>query len=372
MLAFINYRAEDTGGVAFALEQSLLQAFGEGSVFLDHRNIEPGESWPDRLRDAVDSATHVLVLIGEEWLTLQGAYGQRRLDSPKDWVRLEIASALAQGKKVIPLLVDETEPLVREALEMLPDIVDLADLQARPLVIRNWGGTFGELQRFLEKEGFSALRIESGKRAVPVPFRSNVPPRGRAPFVGRAPLLTRLVEVFASAEPTQLVVLHGPSGAGKSELAREYARTQQGRYPGGTFVVDVRSSGPPHDLARIGRTVFGLAFAPELPLEDQCIQALLAFGAAPCLLIYDNAASPEGLDPWLPRAGQPCHLLVTSTWERWDPRWQTRARWRRSPTPTPASSSRRWRGSSSRGVTASAWWSSRVGCPSSCCRRPRS
>jgi tetratricopeptide (TPR) repeat protein len=323
VLAFINYRAEDTGGVALALAQSLREAFGDDAVFLDHRDIEPGEPWPDRLQGELDRASHLLVLIGPKWLTLQGAYGQRRLDDLDDWVRREIAAALAGGKVVIPLLVDAAGPLAPAALRALRDIEALATRQARSLVTRDWDGTFGALQQHLEREGFAARRTEADARPLPAPFRSTVPPRGRAPFVGREPLLAQLAEAFSAAEPTQLVVLHGPSGVGKSELAREYARTQQARYPGGTFVIDVRASGPPPELARIGRVVLGLVFSPDLSLEDQCIRALLTLGAARCLLIYDNAPRPERLDAWLPPAGQPCHLLVTSTWERWDPRWQT-------------------------------------------------
>ena len=60
----------------------------------------------------------------------------------------------------------------------------------------------------------------------------------------------------------------------------------------------------------------------ELTLRDQCGRTLLSLGGAPFLLIYDNAAGPESVQDWLPPAGVGGHVIVTSTWERWDARWQ--------------------------------------------------
>jgi hypothetical protein len=49
-------------------------------------------------------------MIGPQWLTVcerEGArQGQRRLDDPDDFVRIEVESALARGIPVIPVLVD--------------------------------------------------------------------------------------------------------------------------------------------------------------------------------------------------------------------------------------------------------------------------
>src|SRR5205807_9568360 len=107
-------------------------------------------------------------------------------------------------------------------------------------------------------------------------------------------------------------ILHGTPGVGKTELAREFARREQARYPGGTFFVDLGSGALPIDLARIGKNILDLEFSPDLPLPDQCLQALLAFGSAPTLLIYDNVAPAEAVEGWLPPAGMPCHVLITT------------------------------------------------------------
>jgi hypothetical protein len=46
-----------------------------------------------------------LVVMGAGWLTATDSTGQRRIDDPKDHVRIEIEAALARNIPVVPLLV---------------------------------------------------------------------------------------------------------------------------------------------------------------------------------------------------------------------------------------------------------------------------
>src|SRR5262249_34045163 len=48
----------------------------------------------------------LLALIGPGWLDARDASGQRRLDNPLDFVRLEIEAALRRNIRVIPVLLD--------------------------------------------------------------------------------------------------------------------------------------------------------------------------------------------------------------------------------------------------------------------------
>jgi hypothetical protein len=83
--AFISYRTEDSQAVATTLERELKRIPAWGEVFLDHRSLDAGESWPKRLRAEVQRADVVLLLIGPRWLTLQAPDGIRKLDDPDDW-----------------------------------------------------------------------------------------------------------------------------------------------------------------------------------------------------------------------------------------------------------------------------------------------
>jgi hypothetical protein len=79
----------------------------------------------------------LLALIGPQWLTITNKKGQRRLDDPEDYVRLEIEAPLTRKIRVIPILVDEAQmpgadelpatlaPLVyRHAVEINPITFD--------------------------------------------------------------------------------------------------------------------------------------------------------------------------------------------------------------------------------------------------------
>ncbi len=106
MKIFISYRRDDSAGYAGRLFDHLSVNFGPKSVFMDIDTIEPGEDFRKVVRNAVGSCDVVLVMIGRQWLTMTDPQGQRRLDDPRDWVRVEISSALVQPNvRVIPVLV---------------------------------------------------------------------------------------------------------------------------------------------------------------------------------------------------------------------------------------------------------------------------
>lgn len=67
----------------------------------------------------------LLAVIGRQWLGA-GEIGARRIDDPSDLVRLEVSTALAQGIRVVPLLIDDTQ---MPPSEKLPE--DLRSLKFR-------------------------------------------------------------------------------------------------------------------------------------------------------------------------------------------------------------------------------------------------
>jgi hypothetical protein len=124
---FINYRRDDTAATAGRLHHALEQAFGRDDLFMDVDSIPPGEEFVDYLKSKVDKCDIFLCLIGPNWLDVKTEDGERRLDNPDDYVRIEIAAALARKIRAIPVIVDGAK---------LPKAIDLPD-DLRSLVRRN-------------------------------------------------------------------------------------------------------------------------------------------------------------------------------------------------------------------------------------------
>jgi acylglycerol lipase len=128
---FLSYRHADTAASARSLQLELRQRFRDVPVFMDLDSIKPGVEFPQEIREAVGSCAVLVALIGRQWATLADEQGHRRLDDPKDWVRLEIQAALGRGVPVIPVLVDDARPLRAEQLPA--KLRKLAEIQAQRL-----------------------------------------------------------------------------------------------------------------------------------------------------------------------------------------------------------------------------------------------
>jgi uracil-DNA glycosylase len=102
---FINYRRQDTEGYVGRLYDNLARHFERDDLFMDVDSIPPGADFVTVLEDAVAACDVFIAMIGPQWLTAVDESGSRRLDQWNDFVRIEIASALKQGKLVIPVLV---------------------------------------------------------------------------------------------------------------------------------------------------------------------------------------------------------------------------------------------------------------------------
>ncbi len=152
-------------------------------------------------------------------------------------------------------------------------------------------------------------------------IRSNIPRLDEHMFVGRENLISEIASAFAMPSRGGQIVVRGIAGVGKSELAREYARRKQDRYPGGTFLIDF-STGFPVDLARVGEAFLDLIFDVTSPIFARCQKALHELFARPSLLIYANVLNGNDLRDWLPPVGVSCHILVTTVMDWWPRDWQ--------------------------------------------------
>lgn len=102
---FISYRRADSIVYGKLLYEKLSEHFGREAVFMDKEEIDLGDDFVHVIDERVGSCTVLLAVIGPAWLTVSDDEGHRRLNLPNDYVRHEIASALARKIPVIPVLV---------------------------------------------------------------------------------------------------------------------------------------------------------------------------------------------------------------------------------------------------------------------------
>ncbi|MGE0628984.1 MAG: toll/interleukin-1 receptor domain-containing protein [Hyphomicrobiaceae bacterium] len=106
---FINYKRGDDPRFTGRLFDFLEQKFSPEQLFIDVDNIAAGDDFTQVLVSQVAQCDVMLSVIGREWLNAEDETGHRRLDSPRDFVRIEIESALRLGKRVIPVLVNNAD-----------------------------------------------------------------------------------------------------------------------------------------------------------------------------------------------------------------------------------------------------------------------
>ena len=133
----ISYRREDSTPVAGRLHDRLQADFGKGNVFMDFDSIPYGVDFREQIRQTLKRAKVVIAVIGPTWFGAGRGKGNRRIDDPADFVRLEIAIALQRGIPIIPVLVGDT-PMPQ--VDNLPE--DLRGLAFRNALILDTGVDF--------------------------------------------------------------------------------------------------------------------------------------------------------------------------------------------------------------------------------------
>src|SRR5262249_19587952 len=123
-MIFINYRRDESMGMAGRLHDRLAQAFGRKNLFMDVDHIPPGVDFINHLNDQVAACDFFIAIIGPNWVNARNENGERRLFDPNDFVAIEVAAALARDIRVIPVLVDDARmPKASELPEGLNPLV---------------------------------------------------------------------------------------------------------------------------------------------------------------------------------------------------------------------------------------------------------
>ena len=113
---FISYRRSDSSDITGRIYDRLALRFGQRRVIKDVNSFPLGVDFRDYIERVVPNCKVLLVIIGPEWLSGSGGQGTRPIDDPFDPVRLELAAALKNDVRVIPVLVGGARMPAREAL----------------------------------------------------------------------------------------------------------------------------------------------------------------------------------------------------------------------------------------------------------------
>jgi hypothetical protein len=122
-LIFISYRGSDQNWATELVYKSMTEAFGADAVFKAGNSLRAGEEFPATLRSEAASCPVMLACIGPGWLTATAPDGSRRLDSPDDWVREEIAISLRAGNHLVPLLLGNRNEVEVPKPELVPESI---------------------------------------------------------------------------------------------------------------------------------------------------------------------------------------------------------------------------------------------------------
>ena len=132
----ISYRREDSADVTGRIYDRLIQQFGRESVFKDVDSIPLGVDFRIYLDEQVAKCEVFLAVIGRDWMKNLGSTGKTRLDDPRDFVRIEIESALKRQIPVIPVLVSgATIPLAERLPASLQDLAIVKVLRYGEILI---------------------------------------------------------------------------------------------------------------------------------------------------------------------------------------------------------------------------------------------
>lgn len=162
-IVFINYRRDQTAGEARALYNDLVQQLGAGRVFMDVDNIALGRDFREVLHERLQDCEVMLTLIGRQWADARDAAGQRRLEQPNDFVRLEIVTALQRNVAVTPVLLQDARMPAAEALP--EDLKPLAFRNGFEIGHQTWESNVREL---VARLGLAPARRDAPRSRAPL------------------------------------------------------------------------------------------------------------------------------------------------------------------------------------------------------------
>jgi len=187
---FISYRRENDAPHAGRLYDHLATRFGETHVFMDIDNMRVGLDFVEQIEQAVQACDVLIAVIGKTWLTVTDEAGNRRLENPHDFVRLEIQAALDRNIPVIPLLMGEAS--MPKASELPEALEKLARRHAMKMSHERFRS---DATRLMEQISDYVREADSAEEPLPTPQDN-----GKA-IQARKPKATPRSEPLAAPQP---------------------------------------------------------------------------------------------------------------------------------------------------------------------------
>jgi class 3 adenylate cyclase/tetratricopeptide (TPR) repeat protein len=153
---FVSYRRGAASGSAGRLYDALEAHFGPRYVFMDVDNVAPGDNFLAALNRAITASSIMVVVIDPSWIRVRDRQGRRRLDDPRDFVRLEVETAFRHGLTVIPVLVDGADMPAPDDLP--PSMAEIAFRQAVEISPLRFRHDCGRLVATLERTDSAVTR----------------------------------------------------------------------------------------------------------------------------------------------------------------------------------------------------------------------
>lgn len=222
---FISYRRDDSQYVTDSIHDYLKAHFGDENVFLDVESIPFGVNFREYLAEQIAAHDVVLVIIGTDWARIM----QERADHPNDFVRIEIESALAQEKLIIPVLVKESKmPNFSDLPESISELqwLNSTEIRRKPYLeddcrrlAEGIGQHFGESKASVQPEltlsqPFDWIDIPAGEVAIEAGVNLNKPTKFDVPVfkIAKYPVTVAQYEIFVHDDGYQNAVYWSQTG----------------------------------------------------------------------------------------------------------------------------------------------------------------
>jgi hypothetical protein len=161
---FISYRRQLSEPLAVAVRKELTEH--KFDVFMDVRNLDSGE-FERTILGQIETREHFIVLLQPGSLD--------RISENGDWLRREIAHALAHSRNVVPVTADGFE--FRRGLKLPPDVARLPSFNAVSIQPGYYDEAFKRLRkRFLKTSPRPAAPLLPETRSVVEADRLLLPP----------------------------------------------------------------------------------------------------------------------------------------------------------------------------------------------------